>query len=261
MKPLLAAFVALCVVIAQTQADDLEDIKVLPQDPSPIKETESESEPQNRGERCTSCKGGVNLKIKSPNDVLAAIQALPGGEVHTQSSFEGCSSDKGCAGLKVKDGKVIERFGNIDAFRNAAASDTNNEFSFHAAGSLGNVLQGGIPKDGPFWWMNENSPFKNGASGGGSFEKFSQSSSSFSSSGGAGSTGAGGAGFGGKIDLSANPFLNGDFSKLAGGAAGFGISAQGAEAKPGFQSSSFESSSSSFSSSNKGDIDLSKTRS
>ncbi|XP_063545439.1 hornerin-like isoform X2 [Cydia strobilella] len=267
MKPLLRTVVALCLLLAtQAHPENIEQVKELPQKSEPVVEAE-ESSPQVREERCTTCKGGVNLKFKSPNEVLAAIQALPGAEVHSQSSFESCSSDKGCAGLKVKDGRVIERFGNIDAFKEAAASDTGNEFTFHAAGSLGNVFEGGIPKDGPFWWMNQNSPFKNGAAGGGgSFEKFSQSSSSFTSSGNAGGAGgvgsaggAGGAGLGGGVsfDLNANPFLNGEFSKLAGSAAGFGASAQGG-AKPagsGFQSSSFESSSSTFSS-NGGEIDL-----
>ncbi|KAM3956058.1 LOW QUALITY PROTEIN: uncharacterized protein ACR2FA_010007 [Aphomia sociella] len=234
MKP-LHTVVAICLLIAVSALpENIEDVKQLPQSEEPVVEAE-ESAASPRKERCSACANKFN--VKSPNDVLAAIQALPpGAEVHTQQSFEGCSSDKGCAGIKVKDGKVIERFGNADAFRAAAAADSSNEFSFHAAGNFGNVFEGGIPGNGPFWWMNQNSPFKNG---GGNFEKFSKSSSSsFSTSG---STGAGG------VDISANPFLSGGF--VAGG----GI--QGA-AKPagGFESSSFESSS--FSS--KGNIDLSK---
>ncbi|XP_063836491.1 uncharacterized protein LOC135085654 [Ostrinia nubilalis] len=237
MKP-LQAVVAICLVLAiGARSETLENTKESTKDV--ISESE-QSEPQARAERCTTCSGGVKLSFKSPNDVLAAIQALPGGEVHTQQSFEGCSSDKGCAGLKVKDGRVVEKFGNVDAFQAAAAADTGNEFQFHAGGGLGNVFEGGIPDGGPFWWMNQNSPFKNGAAGG-NFEKFSKSSSSFTSSG---TAGAGG------VDIAANPFLNGDFSKLAGG---FGA---GAESKPGFSSSSFESSS--FSSSSKGDVDISK---
>lgn len=240
--------VAFCLILAASAVEVIE----------PLVESEG-NEPQTRAERCTTC-GSFNLNLKSPNQVLAHIQSLPGAEVHTQQSFEECSSEKGCAGIKVKDGKVIERFGNADAFKSAAAADLANEFQFHVAGS----------NPGPYWWMNQNSPFKaSAASGGGNFEKFSKSSSSFSSSGNTAGSGAqfggagaqfGGAGgqfggsgaqFGGAIDLSANPFLNGDFSKISGSFAG------GQEVKPStFQSSSFESSS--FSTSNKGDIDLSK---
>lgn len=250
----LHSIVAFCLILAASAVENIE----------PLVESEGR-EPQTRAERCTTCG---TLNFKSPNQVLAHIHAIPGAEVHTQQSFEECSSDKGCAGLKVKDGKVIERFGNADAFKAAAAADLANEFQFHVAGS--NVFDGGIPNGGPYWWMNQNSPFKAGASaGGGNFEKFSKSSSSFSSSGNSAGGGAqfGGAGgqfggsgaqfsgsggqFGGSIDLSANPFLNGEFSKIAGSFGG----AQ--EAKPStFQSSSFESSS--FSTSNKGDIDISK---
>ncbi|XP_052757980.1 serine-rich adhesin for platelets [Galleria mellonella] len=237
MKP-LHTVVAICLLITVTALpENIEDVKELPQSKEPIVEAE-ESETSPRKERCSSC--ATKFNVKSPNDVLAAIQALPGAEVHTQQSFEGCSSDKGCAGIKVKDGRVIERFGNVDAFRAAAAADTANEFNFHAAGTFGNnVFEGGLPGNGPFWWMNQDSPFKSGDSGG-NFEKFSKSSSSsFSSSG---STGAGG------IDISANPFLNGGF--VAGAAGG----AQGGKPASAFESSSFESSS--FSS--KGNIDLSK---
>lgn len=251
----LHTIVAFCLILAASAVEDIE----------PLVESE-DVEPQARAERCTNC-GTVNFK--SPNQVLAHIQTLPGAEVHTQQSFEECSSEKGCAGIKVKDGKIIERFGNADAFKAAAAADSGNEFQFHVAGS--NVFEGGIPNGGPYWWMNQNSPFKaNAAAGGGNFEKFSKSSSSFSSSGNAaggggqfggvggqfggagGQFGASGGQFGGTIDLSANPFLNGEFSKIAGGFAG------GQEVKPSsFQSSSFESSS--FSTSNKGgDVDISK---
>lgn len=251
MKPLLSTVALICLVIsAAAIPENIEDVKELPQTHEPVVEAE-ESEPQARAERCTTCIGG-GLPFSSPNRLLAQIQAIPGAEIHTQSSFEGCSSEKGCAGIKVKDGSVVEKFGNIDAFRAAAASDSGNEFTFHAAGN-GNVFEGGIPNDGPFWWMNQNSPFKNTA-GGGNFEKFSKSSSSFSSSGNAAGAGAGagGAAFGASLDLAGNPFLNGEFSKTAGG-----FNAQGGEIKPSsFQSSSFESSS--YSSSNKGEIDLSK---
>lgn len=271
MKPLIATIVTTCLLLAiNALPENKEDAKTLPQTKEPVVEAE-ESEPQNRKERCTTCSGGFNLNIPSPNQVLAQIQAQPGTEIHTQQSFEGCSSDKGCAGIKVKDGRVIERFGNVDSFKQAAASDAGNEFTFHAAGSLANVFEGGIPNEGPFWWMNQNSPFKAGAGGaagasgsGGSFEKFSKSSSSFSSTGGTGGLGAGGlaaggagagqgASFGASLDLSGNPFLNGEFSKIAGGFAG------GQEVKPaGFQSSSFESSS--FSTSNNAEVDAAKNQ-
>lgn len=244
MKPLFPIVVAILVLTTHAHPENIEEVKQLPQSNEPLLEAE-ESDIQARVERCTTCSGGVKLNLKSPKDVLAAIQQFPGAEVHTQQSFEGCSSDKGCAGLKVKDGQVVERFGNAESFQAAAAQNNGNEFTFHAAGNLGNLLEG---EGSPFWWMNQqNSPFKNAAAGGGNFEKFSKSSSSSFST-----TGNGAAG----LDIGANPFLNGDFSKLAGGfnqGAGF---AAGAEAKPGYQStSSFESSS--FSTSNKGESDLS----
>lgn len=277
MKPLLGAVVAVCLLsLSRALPENIEDVKSLPQDKEPILEAE-DSEPQARAERCTTCgSGGLKLGFKSPNEVLAAIQAIPGAEVHTQSTFEGCSSEKGCAGIKVKDGRVIERFGNVDSFNAAAAADSGNEFSFHAAGSnWNNVFEGGIPKDGPFWWMNENSPFKAGANGG-SYEKFSKSSSSSFTSGGGSTTGVGNGGgaFSGSLDLTGNPFLNGEFSKtgFAGGASqGAAASFSGSESAGGpflnkptgaggnFQSTSYESSS--FSSSTKGqngDVDISK---
>ncbi|XP_038219853.1 uncharacterized protein LOC119838111 isoform X1 [Zerene cesonia] len=225
MKPLLQTVVVICLLIgAQAHPENIEDVKELPQTKEPVVEAE-ESEPVIREERCSTCGP---LKIKSPKEVLAALQALPGSEVHTQQSFEGCSSDKGCAGIKVKDGQVIQRYGNTDAFKAAEAADINNEFNFLAAGALSN----------PFWWMNENSPFKTG----GSYEKFSKASSSYTTGGAAGN-----AGLDGPLNLAGNPFLNGDFANAA--FAGQGV------AKPGssFQSSSFESSYSS-----KGDLDLSK---
>lgn len=244
MKPLLPV-VAICLILSVSALpENIEEVKELPQSKEPIVEAE-ESEPQARKERCTSCGGGLKLNLKSPNEVLAAIQALPGAEVHTQQSYESCSSDKGCAGLKVKDGRVVEKFGNVDAFKAAAAADTGNEFQFHAGGG---VFEGGVGNGGPFWWMNQqNSPFKN-AAGSGGFEKYSKQSSSFTSSGNAGSLPFVA---GGSVDLAANPFLNGDFSKLAGG---FGGNA--GTGKEGFSSSSFESSS--FSTSNKGEVDLAK---
>lgn len=261
MGRLLPAVAVICLVIGvQALPENIEDIKVL-RHSNPPEQLAEESSPQARKERCTTCGNGNRL---------AALQNLPTGtEVHTQSSFEGCSSDKGCAGIKVKDGRVLEKFGNIDAFRAAAEADTANEFNFHAAGTFGNgVFQAGIPKDGPFWWMNENSPFKAaGGANGGNFEKFSKSSSSsFSSNGGANGA-AGNGGFTASLDLSGNPYLNGDFSKLAsgftsqGGANQFG---QGQESSSSFSKpggnyqSSFESSSFSSSSKNGGEVDLSK---
>lgn len=237
MKPLLSV-VAISLILSVTALpENIEQVKELPQSKEPVVEAD-ESAPQTRTERCTTCS--ASLSLKSPNEVLAALQALPGAEVHTQQSYESCSSDKGCAGLKVKDGKVVERFGNADAFKAAVAADTGNEFQFSAGG----VFEGGLPNGGPFWWMNQNSPFKNAAGGG--FEKFSKTSSSYTSSGNAGAVPFGA---NGGVDIGANPFLNGDFSKLSAGFAG-------GEIKPSYSSSSFESSS--FSTSGKGEVDLAK---
>ncbi|GBP20239.1 hypothetical protein EVAR_82112_1 [Eumeta japonica] len=238
MKPLLLT-VAVLLLAHSASLENTKDENIDPK-------TEHEGDQsQTREGRCTSCSASASLAIKSPNDVLSAIQSLPGAEVHSQSTFEGCSSEKGCAGVKVKDGQVVERYGNVDAFKAAAAADSANEFSFHSAGNLANVFKGG--NNVPFWWMNENSPFKNAAAGG-SFQKFSKSSSSTFSSGGSGSVGGAGS-----LDLAGNPFLNGDFSKGAAGQ-GFAVGSNPGASK--FQSSSFESSSS-FSSSNNGQIDLS----
>ncbi|CAK1546441.1 unnamed protein product [Leptosia nina] len=219
MKPLLKTVVAISLLLAiHAHPENIEDVKELPQIKEPIVEAE-ESEPQTRVERCTSCG---TLNIKSPKEVLAALQALPGAEVHTQQSYEGCSSDKGCAGVKIKDGQVIQRYGNSNSFKAAEAADINNEFNFITAATLA---------ANPFWWMNQEGPFKNG----GNFEKFSKSS--FASSVG------GGADLNAPLNLAANPFLNGDFANNF------------AAVKPAtnIQSSSFESSYSS-----KADLDLAK---
>lgn len=240
MKPLLQTVVALSLLlIVRALPENIEDVKELPQSKEPVVEAE-ESEPQTRVERCTKCAANT-LKIKTPREILAALQALPAGEVHTQQSYEGCSSDKGCAGLKLKDGEVVEKYGDVDAFKAAAAADVNNEFNFRA-GFANNVLEGAFGEK-PFWWMNQNSPFKLGSANGGSFEKYSKSSSSkYSSS-------ASGGAIGGGLDLATNPFLNGNVALGAG--------QNIATVKPNsFQSSSYEASS--FSSSNKGDFDLSK---
>lgn len=205
MKPLFSIVVAILVIAANAHPENIEDVKELPQSKEPVVEAE-ESEPQARKERCTACSGTQSLK--SQNQVLAAVKNLPHSEVHTQESFEECSSEKGCAGIKLKDGKVVQKFGNLEAFKAAALQNAGNEFQFQAAAN--SVFEGGVPNGGPYWWMNQNSPFKNaGAAGGAHSEKFSkfQSSSFTSSSNG----GAGG------VDIAANPFLNGDFSKLSGG--------------------------------------------
>lgn len=248
MKPLFSIVVTILVLTTNALPENIDDVKQLPQTKEPIVEAEA-SEPQARVERCTTCPG-PKLNLNNQKNVLAALTQLPNAEVHTQQSFEGCSSDKGCAGIKVKDGTVLEKFGNVDAFQQAAANDIGNEFTFHAAGNFPNNL---LNLNGqPFWWMDPNSPFKNTGAGAGNFEKFSKSSSSsFSTTGNAG---------GANFDINANPFLNGDFSKIAGGFTSGGAAFNGAagavEAKPStFQSSSFESSS--FSTSNK-ELDLSK---
>lgn len=235
MKPLLQTVVALSLLlIVCALPENIEDVKELPQSKEPVVEAE-ESEPQTRVERCTKCAANT-LKIKTPREILAALQALPAGEVHTQQSYEGCSSEKGCAGLKLKDGEVVEKYGNVDA------ADVKNGFNFQA-GFANNVLEGAFGEK-PFWWMNQNSPFKLGSANGGNFEKYSKSSSSkYSSSASSGANGGG-------LDLATNPFLNGNVA--------LGSGQNIASVKPNtFQSSSYESSSS-FSSSNKGDFDLSK---
>ncbi|XP_028034984.1 uncharacterized protein LOC114246586 isoform X3 [Bombyx mandarina] len=220
MKPLFYIVVTCLILAIKAHPENIEDVKDLPQANEPVLEAE-ESEPQARIERCTTCT--QNLKLSSPTDVLAAIKNLP-GEVHTQQSFEGCSTEKGCAGIKLKDGKVVEKFGDVESFKNAAALDKSKEFTFHQAGTFGKLIEGKIPDNGPFWWMNQNSPFKNT----GGFEKFSKASSSYTSA------------TGGGIDLAGNPFLNGDFSKLGAGFAGAGAVGQPTN---NFQSSAFESSS------------------
>ncbi|XP_026734389.1 uncharacterized protein LOC113498549 isoform X2 [Trichoplusia ni] len=198
MKPLFPIVVAILVVAATAHPENIEDVKELPQSKEPIVEAEA-SAPQARKERCTTC----SHSLKSQNELFQALKSLPNAEVHTQETFEGCSSEKGCAGIKKVDGAVIEKFGNLQALNGAASA--------------------GVPNT-PFWWMNQqNSPFKAGAAaaggaGGGSFEKFSKSSSSFTSS----STGGAGG-----VDLGANPFLNGEFAKLGAGfngASNFGSS-------------------------------------
>lgn len=230
MKPLLRSVAAICLLLSiHALPENIEDVKQLPQSKEPVVEAE-ESDAQARVERCITCTNVVNAK--SPK--LAALTALPAG-FHTQQSFQSCTSDKGCAGLKVKDGNVIERFGNVDAFNAAAAADINNEFTFHSAAALADLLAAAAINP-PFWWMNENSPFKAGASG--NFEKFSKSeSSSYSSGANAGNLGAA------ALNLAANPFINGDLSKTAGTGSSFQ------------SSSAYESS---YSSSNNGEVDLSR---
>ncbi|CAH2242835.1 jg22682 [Pararge aegeria aegeria] len=246
MKPLLRSVVVISLLLCiHALPENIEEVKQLPQSKEPVLEAE-ESEAQARVERCTSCTSV--LKVKSPKEALAALTALPGAEIHTQQSFQGCSSEKGCAGIKVKDGNIIEKYGNVDAFNAAAAADINKDFTFHAAGALGDVFSAALGNSAnpPFWWMNKDSPFKAGS--GATFEKYSQSeSSSFSGGANAGNFGAA------ALNLAANPFLNGDLSKGLG-IAGAGV---GSAIKPAaFQSSSaFESS---YSSSNNGAVDLSK---
>ncbi|XP_050358383.1 uncharacterized protein LOC126778781 isoform X2 [Nymphalis io] len=240
MKPLLKTVVAISLLlIVHAHPENIEDVKELPQSKELAVEAE-ESEPQARVERCTTCGTG---NLKSPQALFADLQAVPGAEVHTQQSFEGCSSEKGCAGLKIKDGKVVERYGNADAYNAAASANSNNEFKFYS-GLAKNVFEGTLPGNGPHWWMNQDSPFKGGAASSGKFEKFSKSSSSSYSS-----TGSSGAGANSALNLAGNPFLNGDLATLAA-EQNVGV------IKPSnFQSSSYESSS--FSASNKGKVDLS----
>ncbi|XP_023943390.2 uncharacterized protein LOC112049644 isoform X2 [Bicyclus anynana] len=234
MKPLLRTVVAISLLLSiHALPENIEDVKELPQYKEPVVEAEA-SDPQARVERCTTCSSVI--KLKSPKPALAALTALPGAEFHTQQSFQSCSSDKGCAGLKVKDGNIIQRYGNVDAFNAAAAADLNNEFTFHSAAALADLLSAaGSSGNVPFWWMNQDSPFK--AGGGKSFEKFSKSESASFSSGGAG-IGAG------ELNLAANPFLGGDLSKGLGA---------GVAVKPAAFSSAYESAYSA----NSGAVDLS----
>ncbi|CAH0601978.1 unnamed protein product [Chrysodeixis includens] len=183
MKPLFSIVVAILVVAGTAHSENAEGVKELSQSKEPLVEAEG-SEPQARKERCTTC----SHSLKSQNELFQALKSIPNAEVHTQETFEGCNSEKGCAGIKKVDGAVVEKFGNLQALNGAPSAGANT----------------------PFWWMNQaNSPFKAGAAGGGSFEKFSKSSSSFTSSSSNG--GAGG------VDLAGNPFLNGDFAKLGAG--------------------------------------------
>lgn len=205
MKPLLNIVVTICLVVATTALpENIEDVKQLPQTKEPVVEA-AEGQNHPRIERCSACS--AKLHLNQPN--FAALQQ---GEVHTSQSFEGCTSDSGCAGVKIKDGKIIEKFGNLEAFENAAASNSANEYQFLTVNALKNALEKGIPNEGPFWWMNQNSPFK--ASG---FQKYTSKSSQYTSSSNNGG-------------LSENIFLNGEFSKGVGfnsGSAGFSSGSAG----------------------------------
>ncbi|XP_045538525.1 uncharacterized protein LOC106708339 [Papilio machaon] len=203
MKPLLSTVVALCLILPTlAHPENIEEVKELPQSKEPVVEAE-ESKPQARKERCSKCSSTVSLDLKSPKDLIAALQTLPGGEVHTQQSFEGCSSSKGCAGIKVQDGQVTNKFGNLNAF----GGDNN----FKAGSTFGSNLLNGKISGEPLWWMGANSPFKNINSA-----SYKTSSSYTSTSGGA--TGAGG------VDLSKNIFLNPGASGFAGGQSNYDAS-------------------------------------
>ncbi|XP_013136391.1 PREDICTED: uncharacterized protein LOC106101639 isoform X2 [Papilio polytes] len=221
MKPLLSTVVAICLILPTlAHPENIEEVKELPQSKQPVLEAE-ESKPQARKERCSKCSSTVNLDLKTPKDLIAALQTLPGGEVHTQQSFEGCSSSKGCAGIKVQDGKVTDKFGNLNAF--------GGENTFKAGSTFGSNLLNGKISGEPLWWMGANSPFKNVNSA-----SYKASSSYTSTTGGAigGAIGAGG------VDLSKNIFLN-------PGAGGFGAG-----------QSNYDASSSSFQATKEGEIDV-----
>ncbi|XP_013176246.1 PREDICTED: uncharacterized protein LOC106124294 isoform X3 [Papilio xuthus] len=217
MKPLLSTVVALCLILPTlAHPENIEEVKELPQSKEPVVEAE-ESKSQARKERCSKCSSTVGLDLKSPKDLIAALQTLPGGEVHTQQSFEGCSSSKGCAGIKVQDGKVTDKFGNLNAF--------GGENTFKAGSTFGSNLLNGKISGEPLWWMGANSPFKNINSA-----SYKASSSYTSTTGGA--IGAGGA------DLSKNIFLNPGASGFAGG------------------QSNYDASSSSFQATKEGELDV-----
>lgn len=232
MKPLFPIVVAILVIATNAHSESIA-AKQLAKSKEPVVEAE-ESEPQARSGRCTVCSGTSSLKTHS-HHTSAAIQTLPQiSEIHTQQSFEECNSEKGCAGIKLKDGKLVQKYGDLDAFKAAAAANTGEEFQFQAAASK--VLEGKIPNSGPFWWMNENSPFKNLEGSGSGSQKFSKfQSSSFSTSTNGGSGG---------VNIAANPFLNGDLAKInngfTSGAANF--AGQGFKAAGGSQGAGFSGS-------------------
>lgn len=227
MKPLLRTVVAICLLLStHAHPENIEEVKEQPQSKDPVVEAE-ESEPQTRVERCSGCSSTINLNGKSPKEIIAALQNIPGGEVHTQHSFEGCSSAKGCAGVKLQDGQVTQKFGNLNAF--------GGDNAFKAASAFGSSVLNGKTSAEPFWWMGDNSPFKgvNSAS-------YQSQSSSYSSSGAAGfgAVGAANNGFlnpslsgqssleGSKgVDVSNNPFLNGNIKLTQGYQGGKGVAA------------------------------------
>ncbi|CAK1592827.1 unnamed protein product [Parnassius mnemosyne] len=229
MKPLLRTVAAICLILTtHALPENIEDVKELPQSKEPVVEAE-ESAPQARAERCTSCSSTINLSSKSPQDIIAALQTLPGGAVHTQQSFEGCSSSKGCAGIKYQDGKVTNKFGNLNAF--------GGENAFKAGSSFGSNLLNGQISNKPFWWMGDNSPFNNLNSG--NFETKTSSSGFTSNSGGKGqstyetSSSSFQSSQEGGIDVANNPFLNGNINFgqsgfAAGQGSGFASGSQGA---------------------------------
>ncbi|CAB3257379.1 unnamed protein product [Arctia plantaginis] len=232
MKPLFPIVVAILVIATNAHSKSTES-KVLAESKEPVAEAE-ESEPQTRSERCTVCSGTSSLKTHS-HHASGNFQTLPQiSEVHTQQFFEECNSEKGCAGVKLKDGKLVQKYGDLDAFKAAAEANNGDEFQFQAAASK--VLEGKIPNSGPFWWMNENSPFKNVGGAGGNSQKFSKfQSSSFSTASNGGSGG---------VNIAANPFLNGELSKINNGftSGGANFAGQGFKASGGSQGAGFSTS-------------------
>lgn len=249
MKPLLRTVVAICLLLSiHAHPENIEEVKEQPQKKEPVVEAE-ESEPQTRVGRCTACTSTINLNAKSPKEIIAALQNLPAGEVHTQQSFQGCSNSKGCAGIKLQDGQVTQKFGNLNAF--------GGDNAFKAASTFGSSVLDGKTSAEPFWWMGANSPFQsvNSAS-------YQSKSSSYSSSGAAGYGGLGvsnsaflNPSLSGQssfeaakgVDVSNNPFLNGNINLAQGYQGGQGIAAS-QNANNAF-GGSFGSSQSSFSAS------------
>ncbi|XP_041971154.1 fibroin heavy chain-like isoform X3 [Aricia agestis] len=213
MKPLVVVAFALILSVGALP-ENIEDVKELPQ-AKDIEVEAEESAPQTRAERCTDC----TINYDANGEPLAAFKALPGAVVHTQEIVEECTPANGCAGVKIKDGRIVQRFENVNAFNAASAADLANEFQFLSAelAASGNV---------PYWWMNKDSPFK--AGGGGGFEKFTSSSFTSSNLGGAGLAGAGlgGAALGG-AGLGSGALGGAGLGSGALGGAGLGSSALG----------------------------------
>lgn len=162
--------------------------------------------------------------------------------VQTHASYKGCSSSTGCAGVTLENGKITEKFGNPAAIGlhggeipdNIDPAELHKKFALQAA-DINSAFASNLPVNGPFWWASKDSPFKD------TYETYLKwvkensfgtppftspcgtSTCPFGSSFNSQSkvSGIGGAGSN-TIDISNNPFLNGQFaaSGFSGGASG-----------------------------------------